>query len=311
MGIIEGVNDSLNTSFVKYPVYTDNLANLSKYLREKHIEDIEGIYHVNSEFSFGLVFEDNSKTYHAVVLKSAAKEWHKGDIVYKLLPLSDGFFKVIGAQYPSKRLISYHERLNQGIFLRAGFKKDTIPKYFIGNPYPDDVFVFKELSPNINYLKVGSFSSQYPFLKEAEDFYSSLKGKLKKPHLILDLRDNGGGGDRNSDILFKQLRTYVKTNRLHLITNARTGSNAEQFAVKLKRYERVTSYGDKSRGALAYEIRPGDYHTLPSSRFLVILPSKVHNKYLPFETKGVAPDYFLDYKTNWISTIKNTIENLN
>lgn len=311
MGVIEKAPDSLSHPTVKYPVYNHNLEKLSSYLKEKSNDEVEGVYHVSEDLSFGLVFDERSMTYDAVILSCESEEWNKGDIVYKLISLSDGFFKLIGAQYPTKRLISYYERINQGIILRAGFKKDTVSNYFIHSPYPYEVFVFKEISTDIDYIKVGSFSSQYPLLKEAEDFYTSLEGKLVKPNLILDLRDNGGGGDRNSDILLKQLKKYQKNNKIHVITNARTGSNAEQFAVKLKGYENIISYGDKTRGALSYEIKPDDYHTLPSSDFLVILPSKVHKKYLKYETKGVTPDYFLDYKKSWISTIVNKIENNN
>ncbi len=310
-GIIEEEPDSLSSSAVKYPFYGDNLEHLNRYLREKPVDAIEGIYHVKGGLSFGLVFNKKENVYNAVILRSDAGGWKQGDIIYKLIPLSNNFFKLVGAQYPTKRLISYHERINQGIFLRANFKKDTLPDYFIRNPYPEDVFVFEEHSPEIDYLKAGSFNSRYPLLKEAEDFYSSLEGNLNKPHLILDLRDNGGGGDRNSDLLFKQLKKYLRKNTIHVITNARTGSNAEQFTVKLKRYENVISYGDKTRGALSYEIKPDDYHRLPSSGFLVILPSKAHKEYLPYETKGVTPDFFLDYKKSWISQIKNSIENPN
>lgn len=309
IGVIGKAIDSLSSSFVNYPVYNDNLENLNNYLKQKSIEAIEGVYQVNKDLSFGLVFDETSKAYNAVILKSKSDQWNKGDILYKLFPLPNGFFKLIGAQYPTKRMISYHERINQGIFLRAGFKKDTVATYFIRSPYPEDVFVFKEISPKIDYLKVGSFSSQYPLLKEAEDFYTSLKGNLVKPHLILDLRDNGGGGDRNSDILLKQLKKYLKSNNVYIITNARTGSNAEQFTVKLKQYKNVICYGDKTRGALSYEIKPDDYYTLPSSSFLVILPSKAHKKYLEYETNGVAPDVFLEYKKSWISIVVNNIEN--
>jgi len=121
------------------------------------------------------------------------------------------------------------------------------------------------------------------------------------------LRDNGGGGDRNLEILLKQIKKYLKGNKLHIVANASTGSNAEQFIVKLKRFDNVFTYGDKTRGALSYEIKPDDYHTLPSTNFLVILPSKAHKKYLKYETKGITPDYPLAYKTDWISIIQKKI----
>jgi len=311
MAVIENETDSLSTSLLNYPKYDGSLENLKRDLKEKSNDEIEGIYFVNNNISFGVTYNEKNELYEALILKGGFENWSQGDIVYKLIPLSNNSFKVVGAQFPNQRMISYHERINQGIFLRAGLKKDTISNFFIKTPYPNEVFVFNEISPDIDYIKVGSFSSQYPLLKEAEDFYTSLERKLVKPNLILDLRDNGGGGDRNSDILLKQLKKYVKNNTIHIITNASTRSNAEQFTVKLKRHNKVITYGDKTNGALSYEIKPDDYYTLPSSSFLVILPSKAHKKYLKYEMKGVAPDYYLDYNKSWISTIINKIEKNN
>ncbi|PZX50162.1 S41 family peptidase [Algoriphagus chordae] len=311
MGALEKAMDSTTVSYVTYPTYQGDLDQLLGNLQDKSLNEVEGIYPMNDDFSIAVVYDEQAKAYLGVVLKSNLEQWSRGDIIYKFIPISDNFYKVIGAQFPSKRLISYHERINEGVILRAGIKKDTASTYFIKNPYPDEVFLFKELSADTDYIKVGSFDSFYPLLSEAEDFYRSLEGKLTKSHLIVDLRDNGGGGDRNSDILLKQLKKYLKDHKIYVITNASTGSNAEQFTAKLKEFDNVLTYGDKTRGALSYEIKPNDYHTLPSSGFLVILPSKAHSQFLKYETKGVTPDYLLDYKKSWISEIQKQIEEEN
>jgi C-terminal processing protease CtpA/Prc len=96
-----------------------------------------------------------------------------------------------------------------------------------------------------------------------------------------------------------------------VITNASTGSNAERFTVRLKKFKNTRTYGDRTRGALAYEIKPDDYHQLPSSGFTVILPSKVDRTFLDYETNGVVPDIYLDYKKNWIDAITSRIEDQN
>ncbi len=311
MGVIEKVPDSASVSNVEYPVYQGDLDTLENHLKNKSFEDVEGIYPVNKDFTFGLVYNEKDAVYQAVILKTNNGHWIKGDIVYQFIPIKENYFKVVGAQYPSKRLISYHERINEGVILRAGFRKDTASTYYIKNPYPNELFLYKTLTPSIDYIKVGSFGSHYPTLREAENFYKTLEDKLIKPHLILDLRDNGGGGNRNSDILMKQLKKYVKHNHIYIIINASTGSNAEQFTVKLKELKNVHTYGDNTRGSLAYEIKPKDYHTLPSSGFLVILPSKPYKKYLKYETKGIEPDFPLDYKQDWIKNIQKHIESKN
>lgn len=308
MGAFQQASDSLGMQKINYPVYDGDLDYLTQTLENKSIDEMEGIYHRKQDFSIGLVYDEANKNYQGVVLKSSKEDWKRGDVIYKFVPLPENFFKIIGGQYPTKRVVSYHERIEKGIILRSGFYKDTSATYYINSPYPEENYLFKSLSPQLDYLKMGSFSSFYPLLSDAETFYKSIDGKLTKPHLILDLRDNGGGGDRNSNIVLKQLKKYLKNNTIYLITNASTGSNAEQFTVKLKKYDNVITFGDKTKGALSYEIKSKDYHILPATNYVVILPSKAHKKYAAYETLGVAPDYFLNYEESWIAQIEDYIE---
>lgn len=293
-----------------YPKVNNDLDSLEQILRKKPFTSIEGIYHQQG-IKFGILFDPAEEVYKAVVLETSSDAWKKGEVIYKYIPLPNKFLKAIGGQYPGKRMISYYERIENGVVLRAGFQKDTTTYIYTKSPFPEDNFLHKEISPHIDYLKVGSFSSQYPLLSEAEEFYRDLEGKLVKKHLILDLRDNGGGGDRNSHLLFKQLKKYLRKNNIYIITNASTGSNAEQFTVKLKKYENVISFGDKTKGALAYEIETDDYHSLPMTNFNVILTSKAHRRFLPYETVGVIPDHFLDYRKSWITQVEDFIQQKN
>ncbi len=105
------------------------------------------------------------------------------------------------------------------------------------------------------------------------------------------------------------MKKYLKRPTVHVITNASTGSNAEQFAVKLKQYDHVISYGDKTKDSLAYELKPNDFYTLPSSGYLAALPSKRDKEFLPSETLGVIPDPTFDFDKNWISLIEAQIAN--
>lgn len=302
IGVYGPMPDSANISNRLFPKYEGNPDTLKSRLQEKPQKDLEGIYHYGPYFSFALVPAERGH-FKAIVLHSKFEPWETGDIIYQIAPLHDRFYKIMGAQFPSQRLVSYHERIENGVFYRTGFKKDTVSNYYFKNPYPDSFYLFKALSSEVDYIKVGSFSSNYPRLGEAEDFYASLQGQLSKPHLILDLRDNGGGGDRNSDILWKLLKRYAKKNHIYVITNASTGSNAEQFVLKLKRLKNVISFGDRTRGALAYEVKPNDYHSLPSSGLTVVLPSKLNQKYYEYETQGVIPDHILDDHQGWIASI--------
>jgi C-terminal processing protease CtpA/Prc len=198
--------------------------------------------------------------------------------------------------------------VQEGVFLRWGYVKDTAALYYHRKSYPKQQYVYQDLSSEIDYIKVGSFKSFYPTLSEAEAFYRKIKGTLNKPHLILDLRGNTGGGDRNSDILLEQLKNYLKQGQLHVLINSWTGSNAEQYALKLKKMKNVTIYGLPTLGALAYEKKGKVNHTLPSSGFIVTLPTKIHKEYLPYETKGVQPDHLLSIHKDWLEQVRKHIE---
>lgn len=66
----------------------------------------------------------------------------------------------------------------------------------------------------------------------------------------------------------------------------------------------VTTYGLPTLGALAYEKKGKVNHTLPSSGFIVTLPTKVHKEFLPYETKGVQPDRLLSIHQDWVTQLQ-------
>ena len=307
MGVYETYPKDSMLVTVVYPRYSGSLTELEEQLSSKSSSDIEGIYYGKGRYRFGLVYNQEENLYNGVLFESQSPRWKAGDIFLQLRPQEGKAFSMLWGQYPSTRAVTTYTKIQEGLFLSWGFVKDTLATYYNRTPYPKRQYVYKALNEQVDYIKVGSFKSFYPTLKEAEDFYRSIQGKLNKKHLILDLRDNGGGGDRNSDILLEQLLAYLKQGHLHIMTNAVTGSNAEQFSVKLKKMENVISYGGTTLGALAYEKKGKVTHTLPSTGFLVALPTKVHKEFLPFETRGVSPDIPLELGSSWIQQIVDRI----
>jgi hypothetical protein len=307
MGVYETYPKDSMLVTVAYPRYSGSLTELEEQLSSKSSSDIEGVYYRKGRYRFGLVYNHEESIYNGVLFESQSPRWKAGDIFLQLRPQEGKAFSMLWGQYPSTRAVTTYTKIQEGLFLSWGFVKDTLATYYNRTPYPKRQYVYKSLNDQVDYIKVGSFKSFYPTLKEAEDFYRSIQGKLNKKHLILDLRDNGGGGDRNSDILLEQLLAYLKQGQLHIITNAVTGSNAEQFTVKLKKMANVISYGGTTLGALAYEKKGKVTHTLPSTGFLVTLPTKVHKEFLPFETRGVSPDVPLELGSSWIQQIVDRI----
>jgi len=278
------------------------LDSLKAILATKEVADIEGIYVKAHNLTIGVFGNKKSKHYQGIVLDSNNKVWNEGEIIYNMVPYGNNYLLNIGGDIFSKRLISYTERIENGVFLTMGFQKDTSKNNFSRSLYADSLYVRKEISPEITYLKIGSFNSWYPTLSDAEAFYQSLENTLSKNCLIIDLRDNGGGGDRNSDILWKIIRKYVQNNKVFVITNHRTASNAEQFAYKLSQFKNCTTFGHRTNGTAAYEILDSTYE-LPCDNFVVVLTSKKHSKYLEIESEGLAPDVKFSMDSEWIDQL--------
>lgn len=295
-----------STLFNSYPKPNLNLDSLKKSLVSKPVTDVEGIYSKKGYLEIGVY--KSGEDFKAIVLKTENQIWQKGEIIYHLVPYGNNYVLNIGGDIMSKWLMAYPERIENGLFLTMGFQKDIHLTNYSRSLYPDSTYVRKEISAETTYLKVGSFNSWYPTLSDAENFYKSLQGTLTKKNLILDLRDNGGGGNRNSDGLLEIIEEYIKENNVYLITNNRTASNAEQFAFKLKKFENCKSFGHRTNGTAAYELKNSNYN-LPCGNFIAILTSKKHKEFLEIESVGIEPDTKLNMTSDWMTQILNAIEN--
>ncbi len=297
-----------------YPMSSLSLDSLAVALSSMSKTDIEGIYHMPGKISLGLYHDRSSDNYKAVVLHTDTEMWRAGEIMYTFKPYSrvldpsltvsdDSYLLGVGGSLSSKRMISYTERIIDGVFLTTGFRKDTSHQHYAGSIHSDTTYLRKELSPDVTYLKIGSFSSWYPTLGEADDFYKSLEETITAPHLIIDLRDNSGGGNRNSSGLLQIIKKHVKSGKVYLITNHSTISNAEQFTLSVSALKNSTILGQATNGTLTYEVKDQIGGTLACGKFLVQLASKKHSKYLAYESRGISPDVTLDLDSDWLEQV--------
>ncbi|WBU90325.1 S41 family peptidase [Cellulophaga omnivescoria] len=287
-----------------YPQPNINLDSLQVALSSKTKMNVEGVYTRENYMTIG-VYKNNGH-YNAIILNSESDVWQIGEVIYTLIPFGNNYLLNIGGSISSKRLIAYTERIEDGFFYFMGFKKNIAEKSYYQKTLSEDTYYREELSDKITYLRVGSFSSWNKTLIDAEKFYKSLEGNLNKKHLIIDLRNNGGGGNRNSNILYELVKDYAKQNKVYILINHKTVSNAEQFAHKLSKLENCLLFGQRTNGTLAYEIKDSNY-TLPCTNFIVSLTSKKHSKYIEYESVGIKPNVLLDIKTDWIEQLKTYI----
>ena len=293
--------------FNAYPKPNIDLDSLKTVLNTKTIMDIEGIYKRENHITIGVFRNEVKNNYKAIILDSESNVWQVGEIMYTLIPFGNDYLLNIGGSINSKRLIVYSERIENGFFYFMGFQKDSTQIDYASKMLSDSTYYREELSDETTYLKIGSFSSWYPTLSDAENFYKTLEGNLNKSNLIVDLRNNGGGGDRNSDILYNVLKDYAKKNKIYVLINHRTFSNAEQFTHKLSKLDNCQIFGSRTNGTLAYEIKNSTY-TLPCSDFVAVLTSKKHSDYLEFESQGIEPEVTLNLNSDWITQLNNYIK---
>ncbi|MBR9846687.1 MAG: hypothetical protein GYB35_11575 [Algicola sp.] len=292
--------------FNTYPKPTMDLDSLRIVLKAKTKSDIEGIYNRDNLITIGVYKSNKNNNYKAIILDSQSDIWQVREMMYTLIPFGNDYLLSIGGSMSSKRLIAYTERIENGFFYFMGFQKDSSETNYTINVPSENTYYRDELSDEITYLKIGSFNSWNPTLSEAERFYKSLEGQLTKPNVIIDLRNNSGGGKRNSDILYKILKSYAKENKLYVLINHRTASNAEQFTQRLRKLDNCLVFGSRTNGSLAYEIKDSQY-TLPCNKFIAVLTSKKHSDYLEFESQGIEPDITFDFSDDWLSQLKNYI----
>ncbi|MFT5672936.1 MAG: hypothetical protein ACI9JT_001577 [Polaribacter sp.] len=290
--------------FNAYPKPNINLDSLEIVLNTKLIKDIEGVYKRENYVTIGVYKNENN--YKAIVLDTESDVWQIGEIIYTLIPFGNDYLLNIGGSITSKRLIVYTERVENGFFNFMGFQKDITQTNYASKMLSESTYYRKELSDETTYLKIGSFSSWNPTLSDAEKFYKTLEGNLNKSNLIVDLRNNGGGGDRNSDNLYKLLKRYSKKNNIYVLINHRTASNAEHFTIKLSKLDNCRIFGSRTNGSLAYEIKNSN-HTLPCGNFIAVLTSKKYSDYLEFESQGIEPEVTFNLNSDWIIQLNNYI----
>ena len=190
---------------------------------------------------------------------------------------------------------------------RTPFKKYKIND-FANIAQTVERFVFKKVSNNLSYLRLGSFNASDKDLVVSNLFYNKIKDSLLTKNIIVDLRDNGGGAFKTSRVYLKILKQFK--GKIHIIINNNTASNAEQFILKLKDDNNVVLYGETTKGMIAYGSNRGTTLKLPSGRF-VFYPTDMNatKQHIKLENVGIKPDVLLNpFSKDWIEQVMDKID---
>ncbi|WP_295181059.1 S41 family peptidase [uncultured Christiangramia sp.] len=289
-----------DTFYHEFPKFDGDLDSLKVKLDEMPLNEVQGIYSRDG-FSIGVYASEENLI--VVNLSGGKKVWQQGEIIGRFLKYGNGRYLAAIGQFHDKKLVNFPLEISNGHISKLQLSKSSASQ---NRSRVEDSETYQYLkSGDITYLRIGSFSGYNPVLKNAETFYKSLEEKPVTKDLILDLRDNGGGGDRNSDILYKYLRKNYKNANFYVLVNGTTVSNAEQFALRLKKFKNVTLLGSKTSGTIAYEL--GKTYDFPCYNFKGFFTFKGDKKYLEYESVGVQPEISLDNSEDWIKQTKEYI----
>ena len=240
------------------------------------------------------------------IVKSPKPRWQPGDTLAYLNPLGNYRYRYTGYLPGDGRLVTFQEQIRNGQFHQLRLQRDTSESLHTRH-VGDRAYSYESVAPGIDYVRLGSFNSFQPTLRRAEAFYDTLSDQLTGKHLIVDLRDNTGGGVRNSNIVYKILRRHRRQyKRIFVLINHGTTSNAEQFALRLKRWSRVVTAGEATKGILAYELE-GKSVSVGCDRYVLRMATKSHRRYLPYEGSGVPADIELLRDRDWVGQVREWI----
>ena len=289
-----------DTIYTEFPLYSGDLADLKKQLATLSEASPEGIYS-RDDFAVALVEDEGALL---MINLKAGKIWKAGEIMGRLIPYGNNKYLASVGLPADKKLVTFPLEIHNGYLSKFNFRKNPEVVDYENN-FQKETYSIRQ-SEDITYLRIGSFSAYNPLLSEAEAFYDSLEDKEVTSKLIIDLRNNGGGGDRNSDILYKYLKRNYKKSSIYVLVNGATTSNAEQFVIRLKDFENTAVLGRPTSGTIAYEL--GESYKFPCGNLTGFFTIKKHKEYIEYESVGVQPDVMLKPDADWISQTEAYIQ---
>ncbi|RYY61662.1 MAG: hypothetical protein EOO05_05650 [Chitinophagaceae bacterium] len=304
--------------FRGWPVWKGDVAALEKRMMKVPADSIEGLYYFFDQMKIAVVRTVKKDSLVAVVLDSKIPFWKKGELVMVLREYAPFRFRALCAQpFARNWNMVKNEKMIDGTFtetMLVGFNENS---RWMKNPSAPDFrnlpstvpeCQLRWLDSSTQYLRLGNFRTNDADLARATGFYDSIAGQLTATRLVVDLRNNGGGGFRNSRRVLNQLEKYAREKKIYAIVNNRTVSNAEQFLVLLKFSPNVMVVGEATNGKITYGSNEGKLVWLPGHSWVVYpTDTKEAGKVLQYEDVGVQPQVLLRYDSDWIGQVLDLI----
>lgn len=306
-----------STFFKSYPTTAINLDSLESLLSQKPIDSVEGIYYYDSFLTVGL-YRAGQGELTGVVLHTTLPHWEKGQIAMRLYEYLPHCFRAVYGHPLYKNLLFYsNEKFRNRSLVNSEFYASLSPSVYkkvrnesdhVNIPAGEPDFQFTSISPTIQYIRLGNFSAMTKDMALSQAFYNRIKDSLTAPHLIIDVRNNTGGADKVSYKFFALIKKYAGKGQAYLLMNNGTMSQGEIFTLQLKKFTTIKTYGQTTKGTIAYGVNYGGMTVLPSGQYgAVMTDMRDHAYFLEYENSGVMPDITLDNHGNWISQVVKEI----
>ena len=288
----------------EHPGVSINIDSLETVLKDKPRDEVEGIYYYYQSLEIG-VYRKDSATCYGIILKSGLPIWNKGDMCFVLRERSQNQFHAIQYLISQKTLqLNMNEKFRDGALLEYDIKKRRAYHSYPFIPDSSKKFITRIIQPDVRYVRLGNFMVNAANRRESNSFIKLLEDSVKEQHIIMDLRNNNGGGFTISKKFLKFFISYSRKNKIHVLVNRKTISNAEQFLIRLKDHKHVTVFGETTKGMITYGSNYGKLVPL-KSKGLFVYPTDMSGKKkdLQYETTGINPDIFLKEDSDWIEQI--------
>lgn len=301
-----------SAAFLNFPAVSLDLDSLEQQAQRADSNSVEGIYYYQQNLKVAVYSSGHAGEYTGVVLASDFPNWGRGQVVFTLQDRGAGRYSAIFYQLAQKTLGFYrHVRYVRHALPLLQFKKYPRQPVYADVKAGTEPFLFSNLSDKIQYLRLGSFATYPANIARATKFYEQIRDSLTAPCLIVDIRNNGGGGNKTSGQFRRLLRKYAEKGKVYLLINYNTMSNAEAFALDMRDAGIATLVGETTRGMITYGSNTDVVKELSGGRYkLYITDMKGSARDLRFEDVGVSPSVLLNPDTDWIEQLKNLINSL-
>jgi Peptidase family S41 len=186
------------------------------YLSSGKQDSLEGIYTTNDGiYTVALLKNKNrQRDYAALILNSRTILWSKGQVKFELKKVNDSLYDGFFAY--RNHTINYEEvSLKNGALQLTGWRK-TFPYTGAGGktlqlpPIDNELIRFTLLDSLTSMVSIRSFDARQG--KKLDSVYKLIIPEIRKrPNLVIDVRNNGGGSDAN----YKALMPFIYTDTVY------------------------------------------------------------------------------------------------